>query len=225
MVAEMGGLAEKQIADAVDALTRRDAERAQRSGGEPIRSIDALQAEIEEKAVLTIARRQPMAVDLREIVGALRVVQRSRAHRRPRQEHRQAGAGADGDFHPPKLIRGVEHMARAGARAAQAGARRLCRRTISAGAGGLERRRGDRRALHLAVPRAAYLHDGRPAQHHVLHPPDVLRQEHRAHGRSRDQHRRDRTLHDRRTADRRPAAEGRHHERSPPLACGEFEGG
>src|SRR5207244_5103854 len=72
MVAEMGGLAEKQTADAVDALARRDADRAQRVvAADP--AIDSLQREIEEKAVLTIARRQPMAVDLREIVGALRV--------------------------------------------------------------------------------------------------------------------------------------------------------
>jgi phosphate transport system protein len=72
MVAEMGGLAEKQVADAVDALARRDADRAQQTvAADP--DVDALQAEIEEKAVLTIARRQPMAVDLREIVGALRV--------------------------------------------------------------------------------------------------------------------------------------------------------
>src|SRR5260370_7718517 len=71
MVAEMGGLAEKQVADAVDALARRDTDRAQRTvAADP--DIDALQAEIEEKAVLTIARRQPMAVYLREIVGALR---------------------------------------------------------------------------------------------------------------------------------------------------------
>lgn len=35
--------------------------------------IDAIQHEIEEKAVLTIARRQPMTIDLREIVGALRI--------------------------------------------------------------------------------------------------------------------------------------------------------
>src|SRR5258708_38591253 len=72
MVAEMGGPAEKQVADAVDALARRDTDRAQRTvAADP--DIDALQAEIEEKAVLTIARRQPMAVDLRGIVGALRV--------------------------------------------------------------------------------------------------------------------------------------------------------
>src|SRR6476659_6799302 len=109
MVAEMGGLAERQIADAVDALARRDADRAQRTvAGDP--SIDALQAEIEERAVLTIARRQPMAVDLREIVGALRV---SNDLERIGDLAKNIGKrvlALDGEFHPPKLIRGVEHM-------------------------------------------------------------------------------------------------------------------
>ena len=68
-VAEMGGLAERQIADATRALVERDAELAEQViTTDP--TIDAMQHEIEEKAVLTIARRQPMAVDLREIVGA-----------------------------------------------------------------------------------------------------------------------------------------------------------
>src|SRR5579883_563723 len=70
LVAEMGGLAEKQIADSVDALAKRDIDRAARVVAADA-GIDALQREIEEKAVLTIARRQPMAVDLREIVAAL----------------------------------------------------------------------------------------------------------------------------------------------------------
>ena len=39
----------------------------------PTPTIDTMQREVEEKAILTIARRQPMAVDLREIVGAMRV--------------------------------------------------------------------------------------------------------------------------------------------------------
>ena len=57
-VAEMGGLAEREIADAIQALTRRDANLAMRVvAADP--TIDALQQEIEEKAVLTIARRQP----------------------------------------------------------------------------------------------------------------------------------------------------------------------
>jgi phosphate transport system protein len=109
MVAEMGGLAEKQVADAVDALARRDADRAQRTvAADP--SIDALQHEIEDKAVLTIARRQPMAVDLREIVGALRV---SNDLERIGDLAKNIGKrvlALDSEFHPPKLIRGVEHM-------------------------------------------------------------------------------------------------------------------
>src|SRR5713226_175587 len=72
MVAEMGGLAEKQIADSVDALAKRDVERARRVVAADD-AIDRLQREIEEKAVLTIARRQPMAVDLRDVICALRV--------------------------------------------------------------------------------------------------------------------------------------------------------
>jgi phosphate transport system protein len=109
MVAEMGGLAEKQVADSVDALAHRDADLAQRTvAADP--SIDALQQEIEEKAVLTIARRQPMAVDLREIVGALRV---SNDLERIGDLAKNIGKrvlALDGEFYPPKLIRGVEHM-------------------------------------------------------------------------------------------------------------------
>ncbi len=68
MVAEMGGLAEKEIADSIMALARRDLELAQRVIAlDP--SVDALQRAIEEKAILTIARRQPMAVDLRDITS------------------------------------------------------------------------------------------------------------------------------------------------------------
>ena len=70
-VAEMGGLAEREVADAIEALAKRDTVLAKRVvAADP--AIDALQQEIEEKAILTIARRQPMAVDLREVVGALR---------------------------------------------------------------------------------------------------------------------------------------------------------
>ena len=109
MVAEMGGLAEKQVADAVDALAHRDTDRAQQTvAADP--DIDALQAQIEERAVLTIARRQPMAVDLREVVGALRV---SNDLERIGDLAKNIGKrvlALDGEFHPAKLIRGVEHM-------------------------------------------------------------------------------------------------------------------
>src|SRR5437870_12834903 len=110
MVAEMGGLAEKQVADGVDALVRRDADRAQRTvATDP--DIDALQHEIEEKAVLTIARRQPMAVDLREIVSALRVANDLERIGDLAKNIGKRVAALTGEFHPPKLLRGVEHMA------------------------------------------------------------------------------------------------------------------
>ena len=71
-IGEMGVLAERQITDAIEALVKRDIALARQVITTDDR-VDELQREIEEKAVITIARRQPMAVDLREIVGALRI--------------------------------------------------------------------------------------------------------------------------------------------------------
>ena len=109
MVAEMGGLAEKQVADAVDALAKRDTNLAQRVTTADA-AIDALQREIEEKSVLTIARRQPMAVDLREIVGALRVANDLERIGDLAKNIAKRVIALNAEFPPPKLIRGVEHM-------------------------------------------------------------------------------------------------------------------
>jgi phosphate transport system protein len=109
LVAEMGGLAEKLLADSVDALMRRDADLAQQVVAADA-GIDALQHEIEEKAVLTIARRQPMAVDLREIVGALRVANDLERIGDMAKNIGKRVIALDGDFNPSKLLRGVEHM-------------------------------------------------------------------------------------------------------------------
>jgi phosphate transport system protein len=108
-VAEMGGLSEKQVADSVDALVKRDAQRAQRVIAADD-AIDTLQHAIEEKAVLTIARRQPMAVDLRDIVSALRVANDlERIGDLAKNIGKRVLALPD-DFYPQKLIRGLEHM-------------------------------------------------------------------------------------------------------------------
>jgi phosphate transport system protein len=110
MVAEMGGLAEKQIADSIDALAKRDIDRANRVIVADA-TIDALQREIEEKSVLTIARRQPMAVDLREVVGALRVANDLERIGDLAKNIAKRVAPVTTEFHPQKVIRGVEHMA------------------------------------------------------------------------------------------------------------------
>jgi phosphate transport system protein len=71
-IAEMGGMAEKMLADAMDALIDMNIELAKKVVAiDP--GVDTLQRTVEEFAVRTIARRQPMAVDLREVIGAIRI--------------------------------------------------------------------------------------------------------------------------------------------------------
>jgi phosphate transport system protein len=72
LVAEMGGLAERQITEAIEALTTRDSSRARRviASDAPI---DVMQRTIEENAIETIAQRRPVDKDLRQVVGILRI--------------------------------------------------------------------------------------------------------------------------------------------------------
>ncbi len=71
-LAEMGGLAEEQLANAIQAINKRDLALADRVIVNDQR-LDDLERQIEEKAILTIAKRQPMALDLREIIVAIRI--------------------------------------------------------------------------------------------------------------------------------------------------------
>jgi phosphate transport system protein len=65
-IAEMGGIAEKMLSDALEAIEKRDLNLAQSIIAMDAR-LDGLQRDIDERAILTIARRQPMAIDLRDI--------------------------------------------------------------------------------------------------------------------------------------------------------------
>lgn len=71
-IVDMGVRAQMQLANAVEALVSGNAVLARevRSGDD---TIDQLQHDVETKAIETIARRQPLAIDLREIIGALRM--------------------------------------------------------------------------------------------------------------------------------------------------------
>jgi phosphate transport system protein len=72
MIADMGARASRALSEAARALLQRDTALAQQVIASD-RAIDALQHDIEERAVTTIARRQPMAIDLREIVSTMRI--------------------------------------------------------------------------------------------------------------------------------------------------------
>ena len=71
LVAQMGGLTEAQFAAAIEAISRRDSAAAERAVGGDAR-IDGMQIEIEERALKLLALRQPMAVDLRETLAAIK---------------------------------------------------------------------------------------------------------------------------------------------------------
>jgi phosphate transport system protein len=109
MVAEMGHNVEKQIADALDALGSRDADLAQRAITIDA-SIDVLQHQIEEKSVLTIARRQPMAIDLREIIGAVRIANDLERMGDLAKNIGKRVVPLSEDLHPANLMLGVERM-------------------------------------------------------------------------------------------------------------------
>lgn len=109
MTSEMGGHAEKQIVEAVDALRRRD-----RALGRKVivadELIDERQREIEQKAVETIATRQPMAADLREIVGVLRIVGNLERVGDLAKNIAKRVLLLDGERIPRRTLYGISHM-------------------------------------------------------------------------------------------------------------------
>jgi phosphate transport system protein len=70
--ARMGGLAEAQTADSIEAVVKRDKALADSVVGRDER-LDVLEADIERKSIRLIALRQPLANDLRRTVGAMKI--------------------------------------------------------------------------------------------------------------------------------------------------------
>lgn len=110
MIAEMGGQAEKGLVDSVDALVKRDSQLAQRvitlDG-----SIDALQRAVEDRAILVIAKRQPMALDLREIVSAIRVANDLERIGDLAKNIAKRVVAINGQMQPARIFGGFDNMA------------------------------------------------------------------------------------------------------------------
>jgi phosphate transport system protein len=109
-IAEMGGLAEKQIAEAIEALTTRDSGRARRTIAADA-TIDVMQHNIEERAGETIVRRQPVAGDLRQIIGVLRIANELERIGDLAKNIGKRIVEINGEDMPPRSMRGVTHMA------------------------------------------------------------------------------------------------------------------
>lgn len=71
-LADMGGRANDMVDNGVSALLRADHPLARRIIAADV-AVNSLQRQVEERAIAVIARRQPMAQDLREIIAAIRI--------------------------------------------------------------------------------------------------------------------------------------------------------
>jgi len=109
-IAQMGGLVEQLLGNAFAALERRDPRLASEAIASD-RAIDDLQRDIEEQAISMIARRQPMASDLRRIVATLKVAgDLERIGDLAKNIAKRALAIAP-ESRPQSLILGQRHMA------------------------------------------------------------------------------------------------------------------
>lgn len=108
-IAQMGGLAEQVLAGAIDALEKRDPNLAEVT----IRKdelIDQLEHEAEELAISIIARRAPMALDLRQIMTALRITSDlERIGDLGKNIAKRAAATAE-EHRPKQLMIGLKHI-------------------------------------------------------------------------------------------------------------------
>lgn len=71
-ITHMGGLAESQLQAAIETLVKRDADTASRIIRDDAK-IDEQEVLISQQVVRLLALRQPMAIDLRQIVAALKI--------------------------------------------------------------------------------------------------------------------------------------------------------
>jgi len=109
-IAEMGGMAERLVDLSVSALTRIDTATANAVIADD-RRLDEAQRDCEEEAIRFIARRQPMALDLREIIGALRISNDLERIGDLAKNIAKRVLALDGQFQSKRFMTGVEHMA------------------------------------------------------------------------------------------------------------------
>jgi phosphate transport system protein len=108
-IAKMGGLAEQVLGQSIEALERRDPELAAATISED-ESIDALEREIEEQTVAMIARRQPMAYDLRQIMAALRIANDLERIGDLGKNIAKRAVAVVSEQQPKQLMLGLKHM-------------------------------------------------------------------------------------------------------------------
>jgi len=108
-IAKMGGLAEQVLGQSIDALEGRDPDLAATTIQED-EAIDLLEKEIEEQAIVMIARRQPLAYDLRQIMAALRISTELERIGDLGKNIAKRALAVVGEQQPKQLMLGLKHM-------------------------------------------------------------------------------------------------------------------
>ncbi|MCM2291540.1 phosphate signaling complex protein PhoU [Allorhizobium sp. BGMRC 0089] len=108
-ISEMGGLAEQMVSESVRALVNSDAGLAQKVISDDV-IMDNAEREVGDKAIITIAKRQPLAADLREIIGALRIASDLERVGDLGKNNAKRVMAVQGSGVPRKLARGIEHL-------------------------------------------------------------------------------------------------------------------
>jgi phosphate transport system protein len=109
-IVEMGHLAAKMIVDSVDALDRGSTAVARSVISADI-AVDHLQREVEEQCIQMIARRQPLAIDLRETVSAIRISSDLERIGDPAKNIAKRVQAIDGQVERRAISVGVDRMA------------------------------------------------------------------------------------------------------------------
>jgi phosphate transport system protein len=109
-LSQMGGLVERLLGDAFASLERRDPRLASEAIAAD-QAIDSLQKEIEELSISMIARRQPMAQDLRLIVSTLKVAGDLERIGDLAKNIAKRSLAVASESRPQSLILGLRHMA------------------------------------------------------------------------------------------------------------------
>ena len=108
-ITQMGGLCEMALTEANAAIKKQDSESALKIIDDDVR-IDDLERETEELAIQMIARRQPMAGDLREIVAAVKIAADLERIGDLAKNIAKRVVALQDQAQPARIIRGLDHI-------------------------------------------------------------------------------------------------------------------
>lgn len=108
-IAQMGGLCEQLLAQTFEALEKNDPSLAEEVIARD-KNIDRVEHEIEDLTVHMIARRQPVAVDLRQIITAIRIAGDLERIGDLGKNISKRTLAITGEQHPKRAMLGLKHM-------------------------------------------------------------------------------------------------------------------